>query len=100
MYREAEPAGHSFVFVPAPRCAECNRPIELTGFVFLLIGIVVCLPISMILCAGATEAATGLFSLFMAMALMRWVKQFNAKRRHPANKAPEDTAHKLADPQR
>ena len=57
----------------------------MTGLAIVLIGIVVCLPISLIMCAGATEVAMGLSVAFIVMAVMRWVKQFRAKRK-TANK--------------
>jgi hypothetical protein len=98
-YCEAEPRGRSFVFVAAPRCPDCDRPIEATGFAFLLVGIVVCFPMPLILCAGATEAATGLFAVFMAMAVMRWGRQFNAKRKHAANQASQGLPRKLGNPE-
>ena len=76
---EARSLDHSFTLTAAPRCSECDSPVQMTGFAFILIGIIVCLPIFLVLCAGATEIALGLSVVFLSMAVMRWIRQFRAK---------------------
>lgn len=97
-YRRAEKAGRSFVLVTAPTCLECNQPLQMTGLAVMLIGIVVSLPISLALCAGATEVGEATFLGFTAMAVMRWIRQSRARRRHAANQASEVPARKLPEP--
>lgn len=80
-YCKLEPTGRSFALVRDPRCPTCDKPVQMTGLGVMLIAIVVCLPISMILCAGATEVATTLFMGFCIIAVMRWIRQLRAERR-------------------
>jgi membrane protein implicated in regulation of membrane protease activity len=72
----------------------------MTGLAVMLIGIVVSLPISLVLCSGATEVAEAAFLGFTIIAVMRWFRQSQAKRKHAANQAAQATARNLADPGR
>ena len=85
-YLHAEKAKRSFALVNAPACTECNQPPQMTGLGIMLIGIVASLPTSLFLCTGATEVGDAILLGFMAVAVVRWIRQYKAKRRHAANK--------------
>jgi hypothetical protein len=76
----------SFVLLKPSVCAECKRRPQMTGLGIMLIGIVASLPTSLFLCAGATEVGNAIFGVFTALAVMRWIQQIRAMRRHAANK--------------
>jgi membrane protein implicated in regulation of membrane protease activity len=61
----------------------------MTGLAVILIGIVVSLPISLVLCVGATELAMATFTGFTIIATLRGIRQLRARRRHSTNQPSE-----------
>jgi hypothetical protein len=64
----------------------------MTGLGIMLIGYFAILPISLFLCAGATEVGNVILVAFTAVAVMRWIQQNRAIRKNAANTNLEPTS--------
>ena len=83
----------SFMLVKVPTCPECNKPLEETGTTIMLFSIFV----SLFLCAGATEAAKVTFLGFSALAVVRWFRQSQIRKKHVSKQTLEVADRKRAE---